>query len=236
MIVTYALWFAVFAIGSIILHWGVLRLLPGVANDEAREVWGWGALRIGAIHSFVVAFVFSNVAAATGNLSAASREEALSLTDFQNTVAMMEMVDQVEINARIEAYLNALDSASDETAASRGYRALENSVEASLSTISNPTDHSIVQSSFNAFRASRNERILGSTTGLPRLIWAFTIVGFIGTTMSFVVFRPSPQATVVLAVYAGLNGLIFFSYWTAENPPFSSAEMVSESFQLLHSD
>jgi hypothetical protein len=236
MIGTYVLWFAAFAIGSVVLHWGVFKIFPRVGNDETREVWGWGAFRIGAIHSFVVAFVFSNVATATGNLSAESRAEALSLADFQNTVARMEVVDQVEINARVEAYLNALEGASDGRAAARGYKALENSVETSLSTISNPTDRSIVQTSFNAFRASRNERLLGSPTGVPRLIWAFTIVGFIGTTMSFVVFRPSPQATVVLALYAGLNGLIFFAYWTAENPRFNSGQIVSQSYRLLLSD
>jgi hypothetical protein len=146
------------------------------------------------------------------------------------------MVDQMEIFVRIEAYLQALESDADGLAASSYYKSLESSVDTALLEISNSKDHSIVQTSFNAFRSSRNERLLGSSLGLPRLIWVFTIVGFIGTTMSFIVFKPSPQATVVLAVYAGLNGLVFFSYWAAETPRYNSGEMVSQSYRLLDID
>ena len=220
------LWTVGFAAAVCALHYLFWKAFRPEFDDRQREAANWGAIRIGAVHAFILALVFSEVRQEHNELAETIDNEALAIEQLYRGLDGIDAELARTAQENIEIYTRmVIDEEWPSLAKGRPLERADRIVdEVRLNVIAISASEgsgglsSALLDDINDIENARGQRSFDISEPVSALFWLIAATGFVFTAACYFVHAPSPLKSSVLAMFSAINGLVFFAIISFTTP------------------
>ena len=227
------LWTFGVALAVVVAHWGFWKLVRPKFDDQQHEAARWGAVRIGAVHAFILAFVFADARQEYNELAETIDNEALAIEQLFRGLDGIEDDSARVVQSMIARYTQlVIEQEWISQAQGRPLEEADRLVDAIYVAVIALTDDGkssglarSLLDDVNDIENARGQRSFDISEPVSGLFWLIAVAGFVFTASCYLVFAPGLLKSSILAMYSAINGLIFFAILSFTSP-FSGAVKV----------
>ena len=166
-----------------------------------------------------MALVFADVRQEYNELGETIENEALAIEQLYRELGRINSDEAHAIQQQLVSYVRIVV---DQEWASLAHNRLLTAADMLVSDIRQnrvdlpaeqapPPVSAALMDDINDIENMRGQRSLDTTQPVATIFWIIIILGFTFTTLSFFTFNPSPPQCVLLAMFAAINGAVFYS-------------------------
>jgi hypothetical protein len=221
------------------------RLLGDELPTKTRDVAETVAVRIGTVHSLILALVFADAQATHTNLQ---QEVSKEITTIEHIVLELDQWNGPEKDAlrrQLAEYVSAvLQNEWHASAHPRGSREARQAYHALDMGILNLVAATPPQQSLRArlivnmddLQDHRKARLSLAHRGLPNLFWWMALTGFGIIVAFFLVFPATPAHIAILSVYGAYTGLALYFILALSHPYAGPAAIDTSPYEIVLED
>ena len=213
------------------------RLMAGDVPDMTQNVAGTVALRVGAVHSLILALVFAEAHANHADLREQVSQEATAIEHIAWNLENWDGPDSRAPRDELEAYVTGvIDREWDPSAKLVGSRETTQALAALDRSIldlkpAHPRQEvlkSRMLQDISAVLDHRKTRLSLTHRSVPGVFWWVALVGYAVTVVLFFVFPATPLHIAMLSAYGAYMGLVLY-FVLALSHPFLGPAAIDES-------
>jgi hypothetical protein len=224
-------------------------LLRRLLNDElptkTRDVAETVAVRIGTIHSLILALVFAEAQSTHTNLQ---QEVSKEITTIEHIVLELEQWNGPEkdaLRSQLAAYVTAILQNEWQTAeglrgsreARRAYNALDMGIlNLKAETLQQQSLRARMIANMDELQDHRKARLSLAHRGLPSLFWWMALTGFAIVVGFFLVFPANLVHIAILSVYGAYTGLALYFILALSHPYAGPAAIDTSPYEMVLED
>lgn len=228
---------------AVLAVYGVSRLvLARRSEDDTAVLAGSVIFRVAALHSLILALVFAQEQINFNELRANIVNEADAVADIYNDLIRYDEDATADIRAQMVAYTQEATGPEWETLAnarlSQQAWSLWDDVYGSILNLTPTTQrqewlHENLRDDIDAISDARTQRELAADGRVTPLFWVAAIGGLLLVAIPYFTFSATPLHIMLLAVFAGYNGIILFFIVALANPFTDPASIQPRPFERL---
>lgn len=234
LILSASVWFVGIALPVVILFFLVKALFPTPPSDETLEAAKWVGIRIGALHALIISLAFSGVRAEYNEYRETIENEALAIEQLYLDLDGLKTVQTDQIQLRLTEYVQivveqewpVLHDGQLLASADDAIREISNEIVQLASGQDNSALMTEALANIHKITNARGKRSFDIEEPISTVFWLIAGAGLLFTSICFFAFTASVATAGYLALFAGMNGLVFFAIWSFMNP-FSGVLAVS---------
>lgn len=218
------------------------RLFPMAISEELKNAASWGGRRIGVVHALILALVFADVRQEYNELGETIENEALAIEQLYRELGRIDSDEARAIQQQLVAYVRiVVDQEWESLASDRLLTAADvlvsdirqNLVDLPAEQAPPPVSAALMDD-INDIENMRGQRSLDTAQPVATIFWIIIVLGFIFTTLCFFTFNPRLAQCVLLAMFAAMNGAVFYSIIALTHPFEGGAAVSPTPFKTVY--
>lgn len=229
-----------------VLPFAILRrLLSDELPTKTRDVAETVAVRIGAVHSLILALVFADAQSTHASLQQEVSKELTAIEHIALELEQWKGPEKDALRGQLAAYVNAVLQNEWHAAATlrgsrearRAYDALDVGIlDLSAATPQQQSLRARMIANMDDLQDHRKARLALAHRGLPSLFWWMALIGFAITVGFFLVFPATAAHVAILSVYGAYTGLALYFTLALSHPYTGPAGIDTAPYRMVLED
>jgi hypothetical protein len=220
----------------------VSRLLSDEVPTKTRDVAETVAIRIGTVHSLILALVFAEAQSTHTNLQQEVSKETTTIEHIALELEQWNGPEQDDLRGQLAAYVTAVLQnewhASASLRGSREARRAYNTLDHAILNLNaeTPQQQSLrtrMIMNMDTLQDHRKARLSLAHRGLPNLFWWMALTGFAIIVGFFLVFPANLVHIAILSVYGAYTGLALYFILALSHPYAGPAAIDTTPYKIV---